>query len=181
MEKYMQPSVFRQYLGISVALVFALLALASCVTSRYDATADAKLTALQQDVDTQMVLMASLSTRSDANSIKLRSYDANIDFYNKTDVDLTSLELRMEAISGPGSDNTQKIFESLRATLSSIANTHKKQGSASREYWIANRSLLNIEFGALIRRELVYKGLTTASANGKKAGAANESMVKSIV
>lgn len=161
-----------KYFNRSALASFGFLLLVSCATSKYDATVDAKLTELQQEVDTQMVSMISASTQTNEKSVKQRAYNANIAFYDKVDVDLTSLELRMEGVSG-SKDNTEEIFSNIRSTLTSIAQTHKKQGVASREYWAANRTILNVEFGTLIQRELVYKGLASSGeGNVSKAPAA---------
>src|ERR1041384_3826535 len=101
------PQLYRLGLGGAVCLV-----LVACSAPPYDEQTDRLISALQSDVDSQIVMLLSLDRRvaelSGANNDLARKslaeararagYDANAAFYDKLDSQLTSLRLRVDAL-----------------------------------------------------------------------------------
>jgi hypothetical protein len=162
-------------------VLFVLVAfVASCVSvPQYDATTDTNLTNLQKEVDSELVLLISLQREGDPASLKKAAYQQSIDFYNRVDTDLTSVELRMEAVPDPSTSNLPQIFANLRAEFGSLQDTHRQQVNLDEHYLIPVRNLLNVQFASLLTYELSLKGVQTPSTATTSSTAVSTATAKS--
>jgi hypothetical protein len=159
------------------------LLVAACTAPPYDEQTDRLISALQSDVDGQIVMLISLDHRitelsgatSDASRKVLAEarakagYEANAAFYDKLDSQLTSLRLRIDALPNEATANIDRSIDELRANLlsdqGSLRSVHQQQGILSESYLVNERKLLNAQFQALLTYELVLK---TGGPPGKK-------------
>ena len=159
------------------------LVVVACSAPPYDEQTDRLISALQSDVDSQIVMLLSLDRRiaelSGANNDLARKslaeararagYDANAAFYDKLDSQLTSLRLRVDALPTEATPNLDRAIDELRANLltgeGSLRSVHQKQGILREAYLRNERRLLNAQFQALLSYELVLKA---GSGIGKK-------------
>jgi hypothetical protein len=165
-------------------LVLAVgLVLVACSAPPYDEQTDRLISALQSDVDSQIVTLLSLDrriaellpTNTDAArkalaDAKARAgYEANAGFYDKLDSQLTSLRLRVDALPNEATPNLERSIDELRANLlggeGSLRSVHQKQGILSEAYLRNERRILNAQFQALLTYELVLK---TGAPTGRK-------------
>jgi hypothetical protein len=165
-------------------LVLALaLMLGACGAPPYDEQTDRLISALQYDVDSQLVALLSLdhqiaeysSANTDAGrkalaETKARAgYDANAPFYDKLDSQLTSLRLRIDALPNEATSDLDRSIDELRANLltgeGSLRSVHQQRGVLSEAYLRNERRILNTQFQALLSYELVLKA---GSSIGKK-------------
>jgi hypothetical protein len=148
-----------------MTLLFPVV-LASCVTPpQYDDQADTQITNLQKEVDSQVVKFISDARQGDAVSLKDSSYLQNIKWYNQVDVDLTSLELRMESSSDPSTANLPQFFDNLRTEFSKIQKDHQGKGNLNVVVWTVSRGQLNAQFAILLTYELSLKNVKSSSAS----------------
>jgi hypothetical protein len=156
------------------ALVIGL-AVAACTAPPYDEQTDRLISAVQSDVDGQIVMLISLDHRiaelaaasNDASRKALADartkagYEANAAFYDKLDSELTSLRLRIDALPNEATANIDRSIDELRANLlsgeGSLRSVHQQQGILSEPYLLNERKLLNGQFQALLTYELVLK------------------------
>ena len=151
------------------------LVLVACSAPPYDEQTDRLISALQYDVDSQIVMLLSLDRKiaelATANNDIARKalaeararagYDANAAFYDKLDSQLTSLRLRVDALPTEATPNIDRAIDELRANLlsgeGSLRSVHQKQGILGEAYLRNERRLLNAQFQALLSYELVLK------------------------
>ena len=149
--------------------------LAACVAPQYDDQTDKLISQLQSDVDTQLVTLisldhkiAALSQRSDPASQKAltearikASYDANTGFYDKIDVDLTSLQTRVDSEPTHATPDLDRSILLLRQNLvsgpGSLQQTHEAQNILSEPYLRSVEQIVNAQMGALLTREIGLK------------------------
>lgn len=150
-------------------------ALVACAAPQYDDQTDKLISQLQTDVDTQIVTLisldhkiADLSQRSDPASQKAlaesrtkASYDANTGFYDKIDVDLTSLKTRVDSEPSLATPDLDRSIEFLRENLlaapGSLQQTHEQQNILSEPYLRSVEQIVNAQTGALLTREIGLK------------------------
>jgi hypothetical protein len=158
--------------------LWASLLLASCAAPQYDEKADAQITGLQKEVDSQIVQFIADAHAGDAESLKKSSYANNVDWYNKVDSDLSSLELRMEAVVDPSTKNLPQIFGNFRTQMSNLQTVHKKKKNLGWVDWTATRNQLNVTFAVLLTYELSLKAAGTSSSGTTKSTATDTANAK---
>lgn len=166
----------RRFFTMRALVPLLALVLAGCVAPPYDSRTDDLVSSLQTEVDAKIVSLitldrqiAELQTRSDPDSIKAlaeakkkASYDANVEFYDKVDVDLMSLSLRLDA------SVTDESRQKLDVTISSIHDNlleadgsmqlaHRKQVILPERDLKPRRLQFKALFGAVLTYELVRK------------------------
>ena len=147
-----------------LALALAFAALASCASApQYDATTDSDISSLQKEIDTQLVQWIVDDQLGDADSLQKASYASSVQFYAKVNTDLTSLELRMEAIQDSSTVKLPDFFTNLRAQLDNLKNAHQKDGHLVEPVLKVIRNQLNAQFAVLLTYELSLKGVTSPS------------------
>lgn len=146
-------------------LLLPILTTSCAGAPQYDATTDSDISNLQNETDTQMVKMISLYQQGDAASLESASYPNNVAFYNKFNVDITSLELRMEAVPDASNANLPQIFANTRTQMQSISTADKKGDFNSDIAWTASRNHLNVDFAILLTYELSLKGVSSPSSS----------------
>ncbi len=161
----------------AAALCLPLLILSCAPPPQYDQQTDAQLTALQKEVDSRIVQFISDGRAGDAASLKQGGYAQNIDWYNNVDSDMTSVEMRMEAIPDPSTANLPAFFDNLRTELAAVRKDHQAKGNLSPIVWIVTRSQLNAQFAVLLTYELSLKkggspGATSSTATATAAAKA---------
>ena len=152
-----------------------IAALAACVAPQYDDQTDKLISQLQTDVDTELVTLisldhkiAALSQHSDPASQKALAaarskagYDANTGFYDKIDVDLTSLQTRVDSEPSPATPDLDRSILLLRQNLlsgpGSLQQTHEAQNILSEPYLRSVEQIVNAQMGALLTREIGLK------------------------
>jgi hypothetical protein len=157
--------------ALCICLAAALLIAACATVPQYDQTTDANITSLQKEVDSQLVQWITYARIGDADSLKKSSYSASIDFYNKVDTDLTSLELRMEAVPDPSTAKLPLIFENFRTQINNLRTTHQKDTNLSAITYTALRNQLNAQFAVLLTFELSLKGVGSTSTSSTESTA----------
>jgi hypothetical protein len=173
--------------GLSGAALALLGIVTACSAPQYDDQTDKLISQLQTDVDTQLVSLitldhkiASLANQTDAASKKSLTdattkagYDANTGFYDKIDVDLTSLQTRVDAEPSPATPSMDRSLKDLHDNLleapGSLQVTHQGLGILSEGYLRSVRTLIDTQIGALLTREL---GLKNGAAPGGAAAPA---------
>jgi hypothetical protein len=162
------------YLLLAIIL-FALMTLASCAPP-YDETTDKQISSLQQETDMGLVRLISLANRMDglkdakdpisvkalADARAKAGFDANADFYDRIDTDLTSLQLRMTATPDLSGTSIDKSFAALQENLNDIRTFHSSHGVIGAQALMRVRTALNEQFRTLLQYELNLK-------SGKKA------------
>ena len=158
-------------------LLVALAAACASVPPQYDQTTDAAISALQKEIDTQLVQWISLKRAGDPASLAKATYQANIDFYNKVEVDLTSLELRMEAVPDKSTQKLPEFFSNIRTELSNLQTQHK-EGPLSEIVLTATRNQMNAQFAVLMTYELSLKGVSSSSKSSTDSTATSTAAAK---
>jgi hypothetical protein len=180
---------------LSWLFAITLLGLGGCAAPQYDAQTDKLISTLQSDVDTQLVSLISLDHKiaglkgsSDSTSQKALAeattkagYDANSGFYDKIDVELTSLALRVDAAPNDSTARIDVAIKALRDNLlgrdikGSLQNVHLASGVLDESYLTSEQGILNTQFQALLTYELVLKNGSdgAASTPAKPATTAN--------
>lgn len=123
-----------------------ILFIAACAAPQYDDQTDKLISQLQTDVNTEIVSLitldhkiSNLAGKTDAASQKALAaakskaeYDANTTFYDKVDVDLTSLQTRVDAEPSAATPHLDKAIQDLRDNLlagnGSMQALHQKLG-----------------------------------------------------
>jgi hypothetical protein len=171
-----RPSYLFQTLGLLVTPV--VLRVVACSAPQYDDQTDKLISRLQTDVDGQIVSLItlerkirSLSGRTDAASRTALAeaetkagYDANTSFYDKVDIDLTSLQTRVDAEPSAATPHLDAAIKDLRDNLGSMQVTHEKVGILSEAYLRSVRMLVDAQIGALLTREIGLKSGSSGSA-----------------
>lgn len=151
--------------ALCCAFLISIFVISCASVPQYDAETDNQITTLQKEIDSQIVKFIGFSRQTDAASKTKGSYSQNIDFYNKIDTDITSLELRMEAVPDPSTKNLPQIFNNLRKQIDNIQDAHKTKGNLPEVVWTALRNQLNAQFAALLTYELSLKGVGSPSSS----------------
>jgi hypothetical protein len=153
-------------IGVAIAVV------AGCASApQYDQTTDAAIGNLQKEVDSQLVQWISDQRENTDASKKDASYAQNEKFYDKVDTDLTSLELRMEAVPDASSSKLTKFFDALYQQINNVRDVHQKQGNLSAVAITATRNQLNTQFAVLITYELSLKGVSSPTKSSTESTA----------
>jgi hypothetical protein len=174
--------------------VLLMVAVTGCVSlPQYDDQTDKLISHLQTDVDKQIIALItldhkidSLSSKTDAASqkaladLKIKAgYDANTSFYENVDVDLISLQTRVDAEKSPATSYLDISIKDLRETLlgdeGSMQATHKEVDILSVTFLRNTQKLVDAQIGALLTREL---GLKYGAATSGSSGAAASSSTK---
>jgi hypothetical protein len=147
-------------LGPIFGTILAAALIAGCVSApQYDATTDARLSALQQNVDEEFVTLISLARSKTTEAKNLSAFDKAVPFYNKVDTDLTSLELRMEAVTDPSTAKLPIFFSTLHREFDEIRDKHEKEGVLDEGFLKYTRAQMNAQFAVLLTYELSLKGV----------------------
>jgi hypothetical protein len=151
-------------------LWIALIVLASCAPT-YDETTDKQIAAVQQETDAGLTKLITLARKIDslkglndltsqkalADAKSKASYDANTDYYDKIDTDLTSLQLRMTATPDLSSVKLEESFKALRDNLNDLRQFHSDHGLIGAQALTNARTAINQQFKTLMQYELNLK------------------------
>jgi hypothetical protein len=159
----------------AAATVFLTVA-AGCVTPpQYDDQTDKLISQLQTDIDTEIVTLITLdhkiqtlTGKTDATSKKAladattkASYDTNTAFYDKLDVDLTTLQTRVDSEPGAATRyldaSIKNLHDNLLTVDGSMQATHQKVDVLSAAYLQSVQVIVDAQIGALLTRELGLK------------------------
>jgi hypothetical protein len=161
--------------GLSGAAIALLGFVAACSAPQYDDQTDKLISQLQTDVDTQIVALitldhkiALLTRQTDAaartsltDATTKAGYDASTGFYDKIDVDLTTLQTRVDAEPTPATPAMDRSIKDLHDNLldapGSLQVTHQAVEVLSEGYLRSVRTLIDTQIGALLTRELGLK------------------------
>lgn len=172
--------------GMALALVVIV---SGCVTPpQYDDQTDKLITQLQTDVDTGIVALITVDHKIDALAKKTdpvsqkalsdaktkAAYDANTSFYDKVDVDLTSLQTRVDAEPTRATPFLDKGLKDLRDNLlaadGSLQATHEKADILSVAYLQGAQQTIDAQIEALLTRELGLKGNGSTGSSDSSSG-----------
>ena len=167
----------------AITIALALLAAGCMPPPQYDDQTDKLISQIQTDVDTQFVSLITLdhkisrlSGKPDPASVKALAdaktkagFNANSGFYDKVDVDLSSLQTRVDAAPNLATPFLDKALKNLRDNLldvdGSVEVTHQKVEILSEAYLRTAQQLVDAQIGALLTRELGLKsGSSTTSS-----------------
>jgi hypothetical protein len=170
----------------AAGLALILLGLAACTTT-YDEQTDKGISSLQHQVDQKIVALVSLDRKIDSlQNLKTdsaqkalekakedASYDANVSFYDGVNTDLTSLQMRADAIPDFSTPKLDETFANLRGVLmeapragglpTSMQAVHASQGRLSEAFLLSTRSQANALFATILQYELTLKAGETPS------------------
>jgi hypothetical protein len=170
-------------LGRLIAVLLVAVGV-GCTTPQYDDQTDKLISQLQTDVDTELVSLltldhkiAALTGKPDQASQKALAdaktkagYDANTSFYDKVDVDLTSLKTRVDAEPSAATshlDNAIKdLSDNLLASSDSMQAKHQNDDILSLIFLQTTQQLVDAEIEALLTRELGLKNGASSSSSG---------------
>lgn len=157
------------------AVLVVGLAAAGCSAPAYDEETDRLISALQSDVDGEIVMLISLdrevarlSARTDDLSRKAlaeakanATYEANIKFYNKIDTELNSIRLRIASAPSKAGQSIghslDELDQNLLSPKGSLRSEHEMRGTLPEVYLRIERGALNQQFQALLAYEQVLK------------------------
>jgi TRAP-type uncharacterized transport system substrate-binding protein len=161
-------------------ILFVLLAvLAACAAPTYDEQTDKQIAAVQQETDAGLVKLITLARKIDrlkeqsdpasrkalAEATLKAGYEANVDFYDKVDSDLTSLELRMTATPDLSAAKLGESIKALRDNIDDLRKFHADHGTISASALVHVRTAINQEFKTLIHYELNLKSGRQAASS----------------
>jgi len=174
-----------------VATPITILLLEGCITftpPAYDDQTDTLITQLQVDVDTEIVTLisldhkiSSLSQKTDDESLKALAdaktksgYDANGTFYDKVDVDLIGLKIRVDAQPNSVTHHLDVSLKDLRDNLlgsdASMRLLHQSDGILSEDKLGFFQKLVDAQIGALLAYELQLKNGSSSSGGSTSSG-----------
>jgi hypothetical protein len=160
-----------------VALGFGLI---SCAP-KFDVQSDKEISDLQHLVDSKIVSLIAVDRRlmsiqsRDSSSERAEvakltqeaSFDANLEFYDDVDADLTSAQMRVDSSPDASKSSADSSFDALREILvsapapgadpSSMQAVHEAQNRLGQAFLIATRSQVNTLFATLMRYEMTIK------------------------
>ncbi len=161
---------------IPAAAAALITVAAGCVTPpQYDDQTDKLISQLQTDIDTEIVTLTTLNHKIQALTGKpvassptalaaapaKASYAVNTPFYNKLDVDLTTLQTRVDSepsAATPYLDSSIKnLHDNLLTADGSMQVTHQKVEVLSAAYLQSAQLIVDAQIGALLTRELGLK------------------------
>jgi hypothetical protein len=142
--------------------------LAACASiPQYDAATDTMLSGLQSEIDAKLVEWVSDVRSSDPAVRAKAAYGANVEFYNKVDADMESLELRMEAVPDASNRNLPQYFINLRQFIDNIKTAQQALGAQSPPALLGpgavtqTRWQVAAQLAPLITYELTLKGVAS--------------------
>lgn len=138
-----------------------LLLSAGCATVSYDQQADQQITSVTQEVNLQLLTWA-----EQAESGKAVPYDTS--FYDKSEADISTLQIRMEASQDPATQKLIDIFKSLTSQIEELRGLHKKQNNLSGPFFRAELQLLSVQLATLTTFELSLKGSQSRTSSSAK-------------
>jgi len=167
----MRPKAM-QFLYLPV--LAAPLVLSACAAPQYDAQTDQAITTLQTDTDGLIIHLVSLNQeisnlqgKTDKTSLSqlsgdraAASYSANIATYNKLHVDFLTLRTRVDAEPNKATPHLDNALEDINQNLfgkRSLQSQHQEDAFLSTTYLQAQQGLLDAQFAALLKYELVLK------------------------
>lgn len=163
----------------TILIAICVCVSASCTTTpQYDQTTDSAISSLQKEVDLQLVQWMTYKKVGDADSLQKASYKSNIDFYSRVDSELTSLELRIEAVPDRSTEKLPTFFDNLRQQLSNLEKTHQQDGTLSVIVLTPIRNQLNAQFAVLLTYELSLKGVSSGSTSSTDSTATKTAAAK---
>ena len=162
----------------SVVLVVIVALIVSCAPT-YDEQTDRQIAVVQQEVDAGLVRLITLGRRIDvlgklddpasrkalAEARAKASYDANLDFYDKVDTDLTSLQLRIAATPDLSATKLNEAIKAIRDNIDDLRQYQSRHEFISAGAVSLIRGPINQQFEALMHYELNLK-------SGRNAGSA---------
>lgn len=154
----------------TAALAAMILLLAACAPT-YDSIADQMLVDTQKQADTGLIRLEILKTRIDdlekspnasdrkdlAEAEKQASYASNIDFYDKLQSSITTLDTRMTAMPDLSTPSLESALGQLRKNVDEVRGMHQKENILSADYAQESMNLLDQQFKALTVYELTIK------------------------
>jgi len=167
----------RVYSIARVACLMAMLTaagVAGCAAPAYDETTDKSISTLQNDIDSELISLASLGERIErlrnrddaaskkalADALSKASFDANSASYDKIDLDLTTVRLRIDAEPNASTENLDAALGSLRDNLfgeKSLRDTHSQEDVLHSAYVETEKQTLDQQLQALLAYEIVLK------------------------
>ena len=161
------------------------MTLGGCLTPpQYDDQTDKLISQLQTDVDTEIVTLisldhkiANLKDKTDAASQKdlaeakpKAEFDANSTFYDRVDVDLIALRMRVDAEPNIATPRLDSAINYLRKNLLEDGNCmrtlHQQNDVILSEFVLTNmQKLVDAQIGALLTAELELKNSSTSSSS----------------
>jgi len=164
--------------SLSFASLLAAFVVA-CTPPPYDDQTDKAISTLQSDVDTEIVSLLSFAHTasaggSGASDAKTKGgYQANKTFYQKVDVELMSIKLRVDAAPSVSTSQMDKALEALRQNIlsgpGSLQSVHQQEDLPGEAYFTTERTILAQQFQALLTYELLLKN-GSASTNNTTTG-----------
>ena len=159
----------------AVIVWVAISAIVACAPT-YDEATDKQIMAVQQETDAGLRRLISLSQKIDslkdlsdtasqkalADARSKAIYDANSDFYDRVDTDLTSLQLRMTATPDLSAASLERSFKAIRDNIDDLRSFHSRYKVIGAQALSSARAAINQQFKTLMQYELNLK-------SGKKA------------
>jgi hypothetical protein len=151
--------------------------IASCAPApTYDESTDKQIMAVQQETDAGLEKLITLGRKIDSlrnlkdlasqkalkDAQSKASYDANVDFYDKVDTDLTSLQLRMTATPDLSGVKLDESFKALQDNMDDLRKFHSDHGVIGAQALSNARTAINQQFKTLMQYELNLKSGKTA-------------------
>ncbi len=160
------------------AILILLVAIVVSCAPTYDEQTDRQIAAVQQETDAGLVRLITLGRRIDAlrksqdpasrkalaDARAAASYDANTDFYDRVDTDLTSLELRMTATPDLSATKLDQAIKAIMDNINDLRQYHSQHGFVSPDVVSLIRGPINQQFEALMHYELNLKSGKQASS-----------------
>ncbi|WP_321900102.1 hypothetical protein [Paraburkholderia heleia] len=152
----------RSYLDLA-KFIFSSLILSGCSTVNYDSQADQQLTTITQEINLQLTTWEHQAEKTPV------AYDTS--FYDKTESDISSLEIRMESVQSPATDKLVSYFESLNNQLEEMRSQHKKPAPLPTTYFHAERLILDEQLAVLTTFELSLKNSSSSNTESTSSTA----------
>lgn len=165
--------------GAVLFILLAVLAVLAACAPIYDEQTDKQIAAVQQETDAGLVKLITLARRIDrlkeqpdpasrqalAEATLKAGYEANAEFYDKVDSDLTSLELRMTATPDLSAAKLGEAIKALRDNIDDLRTFHADHGTIGAKALVRSRAAVNEEFKTLMHYELNLKSGKQAASS----------------
>ncbi|MGG7445056.1 hypothetical protein ACQ3G7_03075 [Kosakonia oryzendophytica] len=145
---------------INAPLLFLFFLLVGCVAPNYDAVSEQQISSIQNEIDLKLSSWTEVIDREQKplSEIKEIQYANNIDFYNKVQADLRSLEIRLSLNKNPQIRQQLITFsQSLSKQLTTFQNDHKQRGYLFRPQIENQRKLFNVQMKSLLATQQQFK------------------------
>jgi hypothetical protein len=150
--------------SILIKTIFFTSLLSGCSTVNYDSQADQQITTITQEINLQLTTW---ELQAETTPV---AYDTS--FYDKTESDISTLEIRMESVQSPATDKLVGYFESLNNQLETMRSLHKPpKPPLPSTYFHAERLYLDQELAPLTTFELSLKNSSSSSAGSTSSTA----------